>query len=301
MTKKLREWQIRLMLGGIGVVSFGLLMALEVATETDKVQLTDILVDGLNVLLMVATTVGLALLVHRMQTHHEEKLDLIGTGGGSVSVQTTDNNGNGNVDVGDSGTLTASNCVEDGATISGTIGLRFTAVSGDLNTDAYTATVAVTLQSLRASTAAGNAAGSGEFTLAISSTNATTSSLDLTVPSLSVAGTFGGVADTVTMQNFRLTSRTALAAGRLRTSSNVSGTVGSTALAGGTVTLATLQPLVQFDTDAYPSSGQITATGAAGSQMRLTVQSTTNVLLELDANGDGSFESNVVKTWASLV
>lgn len=77
MTKKLREWQIRLMLGGIGVVSFGLLMALEVATETDKVQLTDILVDGLNVLLMVATTVGLALLVHRMQTHHEEKLDLI--------------------------------------------------------------------------------------------------------------------------------------------------------------------------------------------------------------------------------
>lgn len=223
------------------------------------------------------------------------------TGGGTVSVQTTDNNGNGNVDVGDSGTLTASNCVEDGATISGTIGLRFTAVSGDLNTDAYTATVAVTLQSLRASTAAGNAAGSGEFTLAISSTNATTSSLDLTVPSLSVAGSFGGVADTVTMQNFRLTSSTALSAGRLRTSSNVSGTVGSSALAGGTVTLATLQPLVQFDTDAYPSSGQITATGAAGSQMRLTVQSTTNVLLELDANGDGSFESNVVKTWASLV
>ena len=79
------------------------------------------------------------------------------TGGGTVSVQTTDNNGNGNVDVGDAGTLTASNCVEEGATLSGTISLRFTAVSGDLNTDTFAATAAVTLQSLRASTAAGQA------------------------------------------------------------------------------------------------------------------------------------------------
>lgn len=223
------------------------------------------------------------------------------TGGGTVSVQTTDNNGNGNVDVGDVGTLTASNCVEEGATLSGTISLRFTAVSGDLNTDTFAATAAVTLQSLRASTAAGQAAGSGDFTLVITSTDASTGSLDLTVPSLSVAGSFGGVADTVTLANFRLTSSTALSAGRLRTSSTVSGTVGSTALAGGTVRLATLQPLVQFDTDAYPSSGQITATGAAGSQMRLTVQSTTSVLLELDSSGDASYESNLVKTWASLV
>lgn len=223
------------------------------------------------------------------------------TGGGSISVQTTDNNGDGNVNVDDSSLLTASNCVEDGATINGTIGLRFTAVSGDLNTDAYTATVAVTLQSLRATTAAGTASGSGEFTLVIASTDANTGNLGLTVPSLSVAGSFGGVADTVTMQNFSLASSWNLSAGRLRTSTTVSGTVGSTALAGGTVTLTTLQPLVQFDTDVYPSSGQITATGAARSQLRLTVQSATNVLLELDATGDGTYESNVVKTWASLV
>lgn len=222
-------------------------------------------------------------------------------GGGSISVQATDSNGNGNVDAGDSVMLTASNCVEDGATISGTIGMRFTAVSGNLNTDVYNATVTVTLENLRATTGAGNASGSGAFTLAITSTNATTVTVDMTVPSLSVTGSFGGVADTVTLQSFRLTSSTSLSAGRLRTSITTSGTVGSTTLAGGTVTLATVQPLVQFDTDPYPSSGQVTATGAAGSQMRLTVQSTTNVLLELDANGDGTYESNVVKTWASLV
>ncbi|MEZ5932017.1 MAG: helix-turn-helix transcriptional regulator [Alphaproteobacteria bacterium] len=77
MFKTLSEWQMRLMLGGIGLVSFSLLMLLEVATETDEIELTDILVDGLGLLLMVSTTVGLAMLFNRMQTQHEEKLDLI--------------------------------------------------------------------------------------------------------------------------------------------------------------------------------------------------------------------------------
>lgn len=77
MIKSLTEWQLRLMLGGIGVFSFGLLIVLEIVTETDEVEFADILVDALGLLLMVFTTVGLALLFHRMQTQHEEKLDLI--------------------------------------------------------------------------------------------------------------------------------------------------------------------------------------------------------------------------------
>lgn len=221
------------------------------------------------------------------------------TGGGSISVQSTDNNGNGNVDVGDSATLTALDCIEEGATISGAITLSFSAVSGDLDSDVYNATVSVSLAALRASTPAGNAAGSGQFTLAISS-NGSSSSLDLSVPSLSITGSFGGISDTVTMQDYRMTSASALSGGRQRVSTTVSGSVGSAALAGGTVTLATVAPLVQFEGDLAPSSGQITATGASSSRMRLTVQSTTSVLLELDADGNGAYEASVVRTWASL-
>ena len=77
MIKTLTEWQVRLMLGGVGILSFGLLILLEVVTETDEVELADIVVDALGLLLMVSTTVGLALLFHRMQTQHDEKLDLI--------------------------------------------------------------------------------------------------------------------------------------------------------------------------------------------------------------------------------
>ena len=68
---------MRLMFSSVGVLSFGLLMALEIATETDEIELSDVLVDGLVLLLMVSTTVGLVMLFSRMQTQHEEKLDLI--------------------------------------------------------------------------------------------------------------------------------------------------------------------------------------------------------------------------------
>ena len=74
---RLKEWQIRLTLAGIGIASFGLLMVLEIATETDEISFADMIVDGLGLLLMVSTSVGLVLLVHRMQVQHEEKMDLI--------------------------------------------------------------------------------------------------------------------------------------------------------------------------------------------------------------------------------
>lgn len=77
MINRLNEWQVRLLMGGIGVISFGLLILLEVVTETDPIEFTDVLVDAVSLLLMVSTTVGLVLLVHRMQNQHEEKLDLI--------------------------------------------------------------------------------------------------------------------------------------------------------------------------------------------------------------------------------
>jgi DNA-binding CsgD family transcriptional regulator len=74
---KLGEKSTRLLLGGIGLGSFCLLMLLEIVTETDEVEFLDVLVDGLGLLLMVSTTVGLALLFQRMHVQHEEKLDLI--------------------------------------------------------------------------------------------------------------------------------------------------------------------------------------------------------------------------------
>ena len=223
------------------------------------------------------------------------------SGGGNITVRATDVNGNEAVDAGDSGVLTANNCVEGGATISGTLSISFSAVSGNLDSDVYSATVSITMQGLAASGAGGSATGNGSFTIAIASNSATSGSIDMLVPSLVLTGNLGGVNDTITLQDYHLVTSTALSGGRLRTSTTVSGGMSSNSVAGGLVTLSTVQPLVEFETDAYPSSGQLLASGANGTRMRLTVQSTTSVLLELDADGNGSYETNAIRTWDALI
>ena len=69
---------------------------------------------------------------------------------------------------------------------------------------------------------------------------------------------------------------------------------------GGRVVVATVLPLRQLGTDAYPSSGQVVVTGASGTHLRVTALSSTSVQLELDANGDGTYERSAVFAWDSI-
>jgi len=69
----------------------------------------------------------------------------------------------------------------------------------------------------------------------------------------------------------------------------------------GLITIDTLQPLVQLNSDTYANSGQIRVDGANDSKLRITVLSNTEVQIELDANGDGSYESEEVVPWSDLV
>ncbi len=80
----------------------------------------------------------------------------------------------------------------------------------------------------------------------------------------------------------------------------VAGTLSSNAL-GGQVTIATPVALAGAGTDAYPSSGQMIITGATGSTLRVTVLDDTQVKLELDADGNGSYETTSTVAWTALV
>lgn len=61
----------------MGLVSFALLMALEIVTEEDELALLDLVVDAASILLTVAAAVGVALLAQRLDAQHQEKLALI--------------------------------------------------------------------------------------------------------------------------------------------------------------------------------------------------------------------------------
>ena len=69
---------------------------------------------------------------------------------------------------------------------------------------------------------------------------------------------------------------------------------------GGSITISTPQPMVEAAGDSHPSSGQVIVTGASGSAVRATVLDNTQVRLELDANGDGTYESTSIVAWTAL-
>ena len=84
------------------------------------------------------------------------------------------------------------------------------------------------------------------------------------------------------------------------TSVSLSGTMSAQSL-GGSITISTPQALVQLSTDNYPSAGQVIVTGATGSAVRATVLDNTQVRVELDANGDGTYESTATVAWTTLI
>ena len=80
---------------------------------------------------------------------------------------------------------------------------------------------------------------------------------------------------------------------------SLSGTITAQSL-GGSITISTPQPLVETANDDRPSAGQVIVTGASGSSVRATVLDNSQVKLELDANGDGTYEGSSIVTWAAL-
>lgn len=72
-----REKRARWLFGGLGLVCFGGLLALDIVTESDSLTLAEFLKDAFTILLTIGAAVGVAVVALRMQVQHEEKLDLI--------------------------------------------------------------------------------------------------------------------------------------------------------------------------------------------------------------------------------
>jgi hypothetical protein len=223
------------------------------------------------------------------------------SGGGSLTVSVDDKNGNQDLDAGESATIVAAQCVEAGASMNGSIAMTVNTLTGDASGDVYAMSVSMTLTSLTATLSGGTVSGSGAMGIDFAFSAANAGTVALTVDSLSVSGTFNNVAYTRSLKDFKISeTRTASGFGYM-SSSLVSGTFSSSGLESKTVTLSTVQAIVQQSSSDYPSSGQILATGLNGSKARITVQSESSVLIELDANGDNAYEESVAKPWNELL
>ena len=194
-----------------------------------------------------------------------------------------------------SATIDFVNCdVGGGVFFGGRMGINYTAVTAT----ALSADVALSSFTIQEPAIDYAATMNGAFSFtAVDGT--VTASLDMTVPEwLEVGVTFGAVADTFTLLDHYTISSVYTVASTL-TSTTATGPVAS-ATAGGFVRVSTPQPLLQLDAETYPHAGRMLVTGVRG-RLQASVLSETNVQVELDENGDGTFEASTTVAWTTLL
>ena len=222
-------------------------------------------------------------------------------GGGTLTVTANDANGNNLLDAGDSASLTASNCTFEGNVLNGELSFTINSATGDLRTQSYSASITLTFNQLTAQSASASTTGNGSLTLSGSAKAANDQSFSLSMPSFALSSTYGGVTYSRSLTNYTTSEIQSPAGTGFSSSTEANGTLSSSAFESIFVTIATSGPFVRSNLQAYPASGQATAIGANGSQVRITVIDNTSVRIELDADANGTFETSVTKLWSELV
>jgi len=75
---------------------------------------------------------------------------------------------------------------------------------------------------------------------------------------------------------------------------------------GGSVNVSTVTPCVTDATRNFPNTGALSFAGAGGSRIQVTINgdetlATPQLKIELDADGDGAFETSLDRNWANLL
>lgn len=228
------------------------------------------------------------------------------TYGGSTSTVLDDRDNSGAESLGDIITVTYNGCSEvPGEVMDGSMAVSVTAVQGTNFPFVISGTVSTS--SLRTQTATSSVTAQGGFDLVMRLDSQTAGSLRISVPSaFTMAISTPGYTDTVTLRaGYVLDSAyddAALPPGGAavsgRTSTSARGAVASAA-AGGYVQVNTLQPFVQYNVDPYPRSGRFEALGKTG-VLQATVLSTSQVQIDLDADGNGTFEATKTVNWSDF-
>ena len=215
---------------------------------------------------------------------------------GTLSITTNDQSGNQVVDPGDSVTIYATNCLFQGAILNGQLAVVFDSVSGVVDYPPFAFSATFTLNNLAVQYGAAVEAASGAFTLGVDVTSPTLQSMSLTVPSLSMSVTDGATSASKTVTGYAITESLI----GTETSVYFSGTVNTSIVQSNALTTSTVEPFMLYG-DFDPVSGQLVINAALGGKIRVTATTAGNVFIELDADGNGTYETWSVLPWSELI
>lgn len=210
---------------------------------------------------------------------------------GSLTVSVNDADNSGSLSSGDSMSVTFNSCVETNGALSGALMFTFDTLTGNFLADAYKASMTMSFDAFAVTASQFSASANGSLTLVVDKTALNEFTSSVSTPSLAVSGTYAGVIRTRMLSNYTATRNRApdVTHGYL-TTHTFTGSLTSTALGSQTISFATPAAFVIRGTDYYPSTGVLLVTGANNAKLRITAVSNANVTLELDADGNGSYE-----------
>jgi len=215
--------------------------------------------------------------------------------GGTETTWVYDNDDSGDLSVGDTITVTDENCKDMvGGTSNGSMSMTFTQASSS------SASAQVTFNQASYVTARHSTTLNGSTNLDYAEGVTTETYTTTSAGSMTIAlSTHTGYTDTVTLLDGFFVQETIDSAGT--TVSRAGGLLQSQA-AGGIVEVNTpaATPMTEYGADAYPSSGTVQVKGL-NSSLLITAVSATNARLDVDANGDGTFESGSTMLWDDLL
>ncbi len=221
-------------------------------------------------------------------------------GGGRMDISIDDKNNNGNFDAGDAIAIRAVNCIESGSTMNGGIEMALTSLTGVFGSSNYSAALTLRMDKLTVVTGQDTAIGNGEMRMETRVSGPYNSAVTITVPSFTVAGTLGGVNYSNSLVGFQLTLGKAPGGTLYNVSVSIRGALSGSMIEAKQISIDTVAPLVRNWSAVDPSTGQLLVKGAASSQLRITAQAGGMALLELDADGNGVFESSTTRRWSDL-
>ena len=220
------------------------------------------------------------------------------SGGGSLTIEANLRNEQ-MASNGDTITMTANNCVEDGDTANGKLSTTLSNVSGDVfNSWNWAATMDTTLTDFAITSSGETVSVNGDMKIALTQTNSTTSALVLSGKALRTTVKRNGVTvDTFTLADYSMTGSTRGTTVTSAASFAMSGS--ASGLGQFSFTVKNLQPFVSTG-GAMPTSGSLVVNGAASS-VTLTVASTSGVRLDVSAKGDGAIAQTNTLSWMAFL
>ncbi|MCA0239678.1 MAG: hypothetical protein LCI02_02375 [Proteobacteria bacterium] len=221
--------------------------------------------------------------------------------GGRYTLASDDANNNNRYDAGDTLTFTFSNCTLGGDTANGSATITIKSLSGNLNSDVYNGSFSLAMTALTLGGDSGRYTGDGQFDVTLVGTAADTGSGSISAPSFKSVAVFGNQTSSRSLSNFSVNESHVPDSGGQRSSIRFDGTLATVGFNNRSISVTTVAPFVVNGGARYPSSGQAVVSGGTAGVVRVTAIDGNTVRFELDAQGDGVYETTTTRSWSELL